>query len=214
VIRHVISYCLALVVNFRLSFLLTPWARSFSQCLGLVDTPDGDRNMRREPIPVGGGSSLMHFPFLGQGRDYEVQPQGNVLWGELWTELQEECNELGLQSLHLDVNFPALYEDYHAKWNKACDGISIERGKLAYGDSLSVFGRIAVAGQRDEWPSWQKIATLSRLSEEFAGARRLFNGVSSDPVHTMGVAEPHRNGFMSEPPPTREPIILLRANQT
>jgi UDP-GlcNAc:undecaprenyl-phosphate GlcNAc-1-phosphate transferase len=147
------------------------------------------------------GSSLMHFPIQGQGRGYEVHLQGNILWCELWSDLQAQCDELGLQRLQLDVNLPALHENYHANWNQTGDSTSSIEEKWRAEIPLSVrgrvFGRIAVTGQRDERPIWQKIATLSRVSEEFADAHHLFNGVNGDRAHANGVAGPHRNGAMS-----------------
>jgi UDP-GlcNAc:undecaprenyl-phosphate GlcNAc-1-phosphate transferase len=146
------------------------------------------------------GSSLVRFPVQGQGRGFAIHLQGSVPWINLWTGLQQQSDELGITSLRLDVNLPALHENYHATWNQTSDSTSTVEDHWCAQIPLSVdgrvFGRIAVVGQRNARPIWEKIAALARVSEEFADAHHLFNGLGCDPAHSNGLAGPHYNGAL------------------
>jgi UDP-GlcNAc:undecaprenyl-phosphate GlcNAc-1-phosphate transferase len=161
------------------------------------------------------GASLTRFPSQGQGRGYEVHLQGTIDWGSLWSAIHIRSSELGLRSVRLDINLPALHENYHASWHQpADDGGAAEdawRAEIPLTMRGRTFGRIAVTGQRNGEPIWRTIASLSRLSEEFALAHQVFNGATDARVHlgierensfsgSNGVAKPHPNGVAKPHP--------------
>jgi UDP-GlcNAc:undecaprenyl-phosphate GlcNAc-1-phosphate transferase len=133
------------------------------------------------------GSSLVRFPVQGRNDGFKYHLQGSIDWGRLWTRLHGKRDELGLCGLCLDVNLPALHENYHANWNQFDDGTStLEetwRAEIPLSAQGRVFGRISVSGQRDARPMWQKIAELTQISEEFAKTNPLLSKVSPNHWH-------------------------------
>ena len=56
---------------------------------------------------------------VGDGWQRVSQMWGEHEWGELWDRLLRETKVFGLRSVHLDVNHPALREDFSARWTSA-----------------------------------------------------------------------------------------------
>jgi len=56
----------------------------------------------------------------GKPHQMEVHLQGSADWAELWGGLVVSAGQLGLERICLDVNAPAVYEGYHARWD--CGG--------------------------------------------------------------------------------------------
>lgn len=57
------SITLISIISFGISFILTPWARKFSEKCGMVDVPNR-RKIHKKAIPYGGGIAIF-FGFLG-----------------------------------------------------------------------------------------------------------------------------------------------------
>lgn len=88
----------------------------------------------------------------GDGSGLAIQLQGSVNWDLVWADLTEAAGDASLQSLALDVNAPALHENYHARWDRALPTAPdshwwrVEIPLFAQGQLL---GRLAVTGGRD-----------------------------------------------------------------
>ena len=80
-----------------------------------------------------------------------IRLQGNVDWDSVWAELMEAAENATLQSISLDVNAPALHENYHARWDCA-DRAVPETHRWLVGVPLfahgQLIGRLAVSGGR------------------------------------------------------------------
>jgi UDP-GlcNAc:undecaprenyl-phosphate GlcNAc-1-phosphate transferase len=66
------------------------------------------------------GRSMLS-PFSGDTRtvhQYVVRLQGSCPWEDAWTRLVDSAEGLALSYLQLDVGLPAVYEDYHARWER------------------------------------------------------------------------------------------------
>ena len=53
----------------------------------------------------------------GRVHQIKVHLQGSADWNELWRDLTGSAQELGLKTMTLDVNAPAMHEGYHARWD-------------------------------------------------------------------------------------------------
>jgi UDP-GlcNAc:undecaprenyl-phosphate GlcNAc-1-phosphate transferase len=151
------------------------------------------------------GSSLTNFPSWKNGRGYEAHLQGVLDWSKLWADLHSRFEEFSLKSVQLDVNVPAVHENYHASWNQPLptddqDSASTWRAEIPLTLRGRAFGRLSLSGCRDGRPEWQKIALLVQLSEEFAASNHLYNGVAVDLAHAKPLPAPRRTKF-GEPKP-------------
>jgi UDP-GlcNAc:undecaprenyl-phosphate GlcNAc-1-phosphate transferase len=97
-----------------------------------------------------------------------VHLQGTADWDDVWEDLTGCAEQLNLQSVCLDVNAPALHENYHAQWERS-DGRGpashlwrLEIPLFGVGD---VIGRLAVSGVRDDEPVADKLMTLAKIIE-------------------------------------------------
>jgi UDP-GlcNAc:undecaprenyl-phosphate/decaprenyl-phosphate GlcNAc-1-phosphate transferase len=96
----------------------------------------------------------------------EVQLQGTVDWNDLWEELTLQANAMKLHSVWLDVNAPALHENYHARWDRRyvlMDELEQWRAELPLFLDDRPIGRLIAVGQRDQQPLWEKLARLTEL---------------------------------------------------
>ena len=110
-----------------------------------------------------------------------VRLQGSADWTELWANLLHWAQRLNLKMVRLNVNAPALHENYHARRDRGLD--PDEQGNhwraeiplVAQGHPL---GRLEISGSRDDEPVWMKIQTLSQMVQTFeTTAELLVNGV-------------------------------------
>jgi UDP-GlcNAc:undecaprenyl-phosphate GlcNAc-1-phosphate transferase len=53
-----------------------------------------------------------------QTHQLAVRLQGSSNWTDLWSSLTAQARDLGLRTVCLDVNAPALHEGYHARWDR------------------------------------------------------------------------------------------------
>lgn len=80
-----------------------------------------------------------------------VRLQGTIDWDSLWADLSGVCGLAHLRSMALDVNAPALHENYHAHWDNSdgtgpdATGWRVEIPLFAHGAPL---GRLTVTGDR------------------------------------------------------------------
>ena len=111
---------------------------------------------------VWGGSSL------GAPWELSVRLQGTADWDQVWQELTESADEMNLYSLCLDVNAPALHENYHARWDRRGptqpDGFAWRLELPLFGNG-QLLGRVTVAGSRDGTPLTDTLVTLAKIIE-------------------------------------------------
>jgi UDP-GlcNAc:undecaprenyl-phosphate/decaprenyl-phosphate GlcNAc-1-phosphate transferase len=116
------------------------------------------------------GVSLFRSWPGGEARQTEIRLQGSLDWAELWKTLTNRAAGLNLTQLRLDVNAPALHEGYHACWDRftqETDGPNLWRVEIPLTTRGHAVGRLEVAGQADHEPVWAKVATVTRVVENF-----------------------------------------------
>lgn len=112
--------------------------------------------------------SMRTPPPGGPGWELAVRLHGTADWEEVWQDLTGCAAALNLQTVCLDVNAPALQEDYHARWDRA--GPSFPESHLwrveipLFGRGQPI-GRLAIAGGRDDEPLVEKLLTLAKIIE-------------------------------------------------
>lgn len=112
----------------------------------------------------------------GDARQMKVHLQGTANWNELWRDLTSSAETLLLQTLCLDVNAPAIQEDFHARWDRRRrsedDGTptGFWRVEIPLSYNHQTIGRLEVIGLRDEDSAWQKLAALAKIVEDVESA--------------------------------------------
>lgn len=98
----------------------------------------------------------------------EVRLQGTAKWEHVWEDLTGCAPALNVQTLCLDVNAPALYESYHARWDRA---EAVPEGYLCrleiplFGQGIPI-GRLTVAlGRMDDQPLTDTLQLLAKIIE-------------------------------------------------
>jgi UDP-GlcNAc:undecaprenyl-phosphate GlcNAc-1-phosphate transferase len=135
-------------------------------------------------------------------RQMEVRLQGSAAWQELWVVLTHQAGDLNLQRMLLDVNAPALYEGYHARWDRLpaeIDHPSLWRAEIPLTAKGATVGRLEIAGLPDTQPLWMKIAAVTHLVEEFSNPLTgLFCGCF-EPAVAQAVETTGASVFAEEP---------------
>jgi UDP-GlcNAc:undecaprenyl-phosphate GlcNAc-1-phosphate transferase len=98
-----------------------------------------------------------------------VRLQGTADWDDVWEDIVGVAAELNLQSLSLDVNAPAMHENYHARWTNPASAPDDNLWRLEiplFGGRGVPIGRLAVAGRRDDdQPLADTLLTLTKIVE-------------------------------------------------
>ena len=97
-----------------------------------------------------------------------IHLQGTAAWDDVWEDLTGCAEQLNLQSVGLDVNAPALHENFHAQWERADDrvpALHLWRLEIPLFGNGDVIGRLSVAGGRDDEPMADKLMTLTKIIE-------------------------------------------------
>ena len=118
-------------------------------------------------------ASLWRRPAVGQARQRQVRLQGSADWGELWGRLTARARQLNLKTVRLDVNAPALYESYHARWDLPGDGTrptGLWHADIPLVAGRQAVGRLEITGQRDHESVGMKITILCELVEQWEAA--------------------------------------------
>ncbi len=102
----------------------------------------------------------------------EMRLQGTTAWNGLVHVVTAPDLDLNLHSVSLDVNAPALHEEYHAHWDRSEKPIEAAGVSLWYADlpltiNGQVIGRFKVVGVSELEFIAAKISTLTRLIAEF-----------------------------------------------
>jgi UDP-GlcNAc:undecaprenyl-phosphate GlcNAc-1-phosphate transferase len=97
-----------------------------------------------------------------------VRLQGTADWDDVWADLTGIAARLSLQAVVLDVNAPALHENYHARWDRAGAGFpeaTLWRVEIPLFGQGQVIGRLEVSGGRDAEPIGDKLLTVAKILE-------------------------------------------------
>lgn len=92
--------------------------------------------------------------------------QGTADWDGLWDKLVGCAKEINLQSLYLDVNAPAIQENYHARWDRSSrepEQSKFWRFELPLLNRRQLIGRLTVVGGSSEQPIMDRLAILVNL---------------------------------------------------
>jgi len=100
--------------------------------------------------------------------ELSVRLQGNIDWDQVWHDITDRADDMQLYSLCLDVNAPALHENYHARWDRR--GPSQPEGytwrlELPLFGSGHLLGRVTVSGSRDGTSLTDTLMTLASIIE-------------------------------------------------
>jgi len=104
-------------------------------------------------------------------QDSAIHLQGSGAWADQWMILTQSADELGLRTVCLDINAPALHESYYGRWINPSDD-DAECGDASWNAAIPLtwqgqtVGRLEVSGGRDGQPVWKKIATLTKMVDE------------------------------------------------
>jgi UDP-GlcNAc:undecaprenyl-phosphate GlcNAc-1-phosphate transferase len=139
----------------------------------------------------------------GEARQLSVRLQGSADWDELWGRLTDCAERLDLRSVSLDVNAPAIHEDYHAAWDCGEDGGAEEgggdlwRAEIPLAACGQTVGRVELTGRRDADCVSLKIAAVARLIAEI---EETVSGLAlrRHPAPASAVRPPHHNGTLKE----------------
>jgi UDP-GlcNAc:undecaprenyl-phosphate GlcNAc-1-phosphate transferase len=133
----------------------------------------------------------------GQPREVEVRLQGGMVWKDLWCRLTDCAEDLGLNSLHLDINAPLIQESYHAVWDRrvAPGGEDrVWRTDIPLTTRGHAVGRLRAAGERGPHCLSTKVAYVAQLAQEIeaAIAARVESAPAAldNPSDTNGVCSP------------------------
>jgi UDP-GlcNAc:undecaprenyl-phosphate GlcNAc-1-phosphate transferase len=93
--------------------------------------------------------------------------QGSRPWDEIWEALTEFADKLDLAAIRLDVNLPALAEDFHASWRRPAQRHSEELWKteIPLWMGAQMIGRLVVSGERRAGSACAHIERLMDLLE-------------------------------------------------
>lgn len=93
--------------------------------------------------------------------------QGSRPWHEIWEALTEFADKLDLAAIRLDVNLPALAEDFHASWRRPQRRPVDELWKteIPLFAGAHMIGRLTVSGQRRAESACAHIERLMDLLE-------------------------------------------------
>jgi UDP-GlcNAc:undecaprenyl-phosphate GlcNAc-1-phosphate transferase len=125
----------------------------------------------------------------GHVHQLEVRLQGSADWNDLWKNVTACAEELRLKAVCLDVNAPAIMEDYHARWGKVVENTenpAIWRLQFPLQAHGQVVGRLEITGQRHGMPVAEKLASIAKLVADVelavAGLTRSRQAPRLDPV--------------------------------
>ena len=114
-------------------------------------------------------AKLFHAEAHGQPHRLEVRLQGSADWPSLWRDCTAWADCLGLTSLHLDINAPALHEAYLGRWERENDepeDLNTWRAQIPLTAGGYNLGRLEIVGRRDEGSATSIIAVMAGLVED------------------------------------------------
>jgi UDP-GlcNAc:undecaprenyl-phosphate GlcNAc-1-phosphate transferase len=138
--------------------------------------------------------SFVSTPGKGAAHATEVRLQGSADWQELWRSLTGCAEQLNLKTVRLDVNAPAIYEGYHARWDRFGEddpeALSSWRAEIPLLVHGQLVGRLEVTGFRDDEPAWRKVAKMAKMAEEVENAIARLTAAHSAILSELVLDEP------------------------
>lgn len=146
------------------------------------------------------------WPGAAADRPWEmaIRLQGTADWDVVWEDLTGVANRLNFQMVCLDVNAPALHENYHARWDRP-GGLPesyqwrLEIPLLSNGVPI---GRLAVAALRDDNSLADTLMVLTKIIE-LAEVHAVNSATASRPAGL----EPET----AEEPALGPPVVLVKS---
>lgn len=106
----------------------------------------------------------------GRVHQIKVHLQGSGNWNALWRDLTAAAQDMGLKTMTLDVNAPAIHEQYHARWDRTntdqMEAPVYWRVEIPLTVNHNIVGRFEVVGFRGEESAWQQLAALAKIVED------------------------------------------------
>jgi UDP-GlcNAc:undecaprenyl-phosphate GlcNAc-1-phosphate transferase len=119
----------------------------------------------------------------------EVHLQGSADWKGLMYAMTANAFEFNLQTVRLEVNAPALHEEYHGQWDrfeKPNEDISLWRVEIPLFIRGQTVGRVQVAGYPDFEPIWEKIAAIMNVIQDFEASVTASSEKVPPGIHVAG----------------------------
>jgi UDP-GlcNAc:undecaprenyl-phosphate GlcNAc-1-phosphate transferase len=109
------------------------------------------------------------WPGQGSKRPWElaIRLQGSADWDQVWDDLTGVAERLNFQTICLDVNAPAMHENYHARWDRP-GGPSeafLWRLEIPLFNVRTPIGRLTVSAERDDQPISDALLVLIKIVE-------------------------------------------------
>jgi hypothetical protein len=133
---------------------------------------------------LGLAASFLHGRADGRAHHLEVRLQGTADWTEFWRALTDHAGDLNLVMVRLNVNAPAIYEGYHARWDcpyREAEESDLWRAEIPLVVGEQILGRLEISGQQDHQPVSAKIAAMARLVENFEFFAPALGGAAPNP---------------------------------
>src|SRR5262249_38623496 len=99
-----------------------------------------------------GGGTVWPCPSSNRPWRLAIRLQGIADWDQVWEDLTGVADRLNFQTICLDVNAPAMHENYHARWDRPTSPPETYLWRLEIPLFINgvPIGRLAVAAERDD----------------------------------------------------------------
>ena len=130
-----------------------------------------------------------------------IRLQGNADWDLVWEDLTGIAGGLNFQTICLDVNAPAMHENYHARWDQPGGPAPAFLWRLEIPLFINgvPIGRLSVSAERDEHSLSDALHVLVKIVE-VAEARAAEATVRPTPVVPVPVGPRPKNKSISPEP--------------
>jgi UDP-GlcNAc:undecaprenyl-phosphate GlcNAc-1-phosphate transferase len=130
-----------------------------------------------------------------------IRLQGNADWDLVWEDLTGMAGRLNFQTICLDVNAPAMHENYHARWDQpgGPESAYLWRLEIPLFMNGTPIGRLSVSAERDEHCLSDALQVLVKIVE-VAEARAAEVAIRPTPVVPVPVGlRPKAKPVSAEP---------------
>jgi UDP-GlcNAc:undecaprenyl-phosphate GlcNAc-1-phosphate transferase len=117
-------------------------------------------------------------------RELSIHFQGTADWDGMWDSLLACARQTNLHSIYLDVNAPAMQENYHARWDRASrdsESANFWRFELPLFNRRQPIGRLVVMGGSSDEPIMARLSTLASIIDLAERQTIQVNRFSSSP---------------------------------
>jgi hypothetical protein len=136
---------------------------------------------------------MLRLPHSDKARQIEIHLHGNVDWSSLWQRILDWEEVLHLCRLRLDVNAPALGEDYHAHWYSSPIVSEEDEGLWLAQIPLTIQGRsigkLELSGRCNGEALGEKLVVLSKMVQDFEdNVSLLADGAATTRTNSLVIA--------------------------